>query len=99
MNFRNSLITITKNTPNPLFLIIILRLLLDGFAGLKFILQGKIKNTTAIIKAHLSYYRLLSYSLKFRRNNTIRQHYKGEYCILWKYYVEQIKTFEKLKEH
>ena len=99
LNFRNSLITITKNTPNPLFLVIILRLLLDGFAGLKFILQGKIKNATAIIKAHLNYYRLLPYALKFRRNNRIRQHYKGEYSILWKYYVEQIKTFEKLKAH
>ncbi len=99
LNFRNNLITITKNTPNPLFLVIILRLLLDGIAGLKFILQGKIKNATAIIKAHLNYYRLLPYALKFRRNNKNRQHYKGEYSILWKYYVEKIKTFEKLKAH
>ena len=57
LNFRNSLFNILKNLPLPQALVIIvLRLILDGMAGIVFLFQGKIKHTLAILKAHVSFY-------------------------------------------
>ena len=59
LNFRNSLLNILKNVPNRYLVFLILsRLILDGFAGIKFLLELKPKHTFAILKAHLSFYSL-----------------------------------------
>ncbi|MBT8182346.1 MAG: glycosyltransferase family 2 protein, partial [Eudoraea sp.] len=58
LNFRNSLYSITKNLPRKkAFPIIFVRLLLDGIAAIRFILQLKPAHCLAVIRAHLSYYR------------------------------------------
>ncbi|PTM06103.1 MAG: dTDP-Rha--alpha-D-GlcNAc-pyrophosphate polyprenol alpha-3-L-rhamnosyltransferase, partial [Bacteroidetes bacterium] len=56
LNFRNSLFNLVKNAKGNLFLLIFIRLALDGMAGLKFLLSLKPKHTFAIIKAHFSFY-------------------------------------------
>ncbi len=57
LNFRNSLIMITKNKHGlSLFINIIVRLKLDGIAGIKFLVSGRPMDCWAIIKAHFSYY-------------------------------------------
>src|SRR5690606_27323980 len=50
LNFRNSLFALTKNAKGPLFAIVLLRLVLDGFAGCKFLLDLMPFHTWAIIK-------------------------------------------------
>ncbi len=68
LNFRNNLLSITKNfSPNALIYVIPLRLMLDGIAGIKFLLGGEVKNTWAVIKAHFSYYSLIPYILRKRK--------------------------------
>lgn len=66
-NFRNSLLMITKNhTGSGLFKKILFRLILDGIAGLRTLLQLKPGATWAVIKAHFGYYRRLPSALEKR---------------------------------
>ena len=67
LNFRNSLFAIHKNYGGFTFGIIMLRLWLDGIAGFKFLLGGKLTHIWAIIKAHFSYYAHLGRMQKKRK--------------------------------
>ena len=98
-NFRNSLFALTKNTPHLLLPLIVVRLILDGIAGVRFILLGKPKHTIAIVKAHFSFYKNFKGLFKFRSENSKRQAYKGVFSIVMRYYVSHTKTFSGLKHH
>ena len=97
LNFRNSLFSITKNLPRrKALLIIILRLLLDAVAGIRFIFQFKFIHCLAIIKAHLAFY------VKFRRmyrkrekHNFIKKYYVTK-SIVWSHFVHHVKNFNIL---
>ena len=94
LNFRNSLLMLLKNLPkNKLFPIIFMRLVLDGIAGVKFILQGKFSHCFAIIKAHYHFYHLISKNLK-KRNVVQNVNYFQSKNIVYSYFVKGIKTFE-----
>jgi GT2 family glycosyltransferase len=69
LNFRNSLTTLTKNSAGGLSLLVklYLRLLLDGVAGLQFILKGQPKLCWAIVRAHFAYYGKLGEVLSQRK--------------------------------
>ncbi len=57
LNFRNSLIIMFLNLPSgEAFAKIMARLVLDGVAGIKFILGGKLSHVGAILKAHFHFY-------------------------------------------
>ncbi len=69
LNFRNSLVTLTKNTAGglPLFFKILLRMKLDGVAGIQFVLKGQPKLCWAIIRAHFAFYGKLGTVLSQRK--------------------------------
>ena len=96
LNFRNSLYTLVKNTHKPVGLVVILRLTLDGFAGLRFFFQGKPKHLIAIIKAHGSFYKAAPRLLKFRRQHSIKKTHNQLLSIVWSYFVRNKKVFNKL---
>ena len=96
LNFRNSLYTLVKNTSKPLVFVVLLRLILDGIAGLRFLLQAKPKHMIAVIKAHGSFYKALPYLLRFRRENLFAKSYKLHPSIVWSYFVQNKKYFTKL---
>ncbi len=57
LNFRNSLIILFLNLPQwEAFTKILQRLVLDGVAGIKFLLEGKVSHLWAIIRAHFAFY-------------------------------------------
>jgi GT2 family glycosyltransferase len=57
LNFRNSLIILLLNLPEKEAIKkILFRLILDGIAGAKFLLEGRPKHMVAVIKAHFSFY-------------------------------------------
>ncbi|MBP7643169.1 MAG: bifunctional riboflavin kinase/FAD synthetase [Saprospiraceae bacterium] len=57
LNFRNNLATIIKNDSKRFFLFVILiRLILDGVAGLQFLLKGRWRQTIAVLQAHFQVY-------------------------------------------
>lgn len=94
LNFRNSLFLIHKNLETrylPLY--ILLRLCLDGLAGIKFLVQGYPKDTIAIIKAHFDYYRNIK-KLNIKRNNQLQSKaLLKPYSIVWQYFVLQKRFF------
>lgn len=97
LNFRNSLLMLTKNLPKgKLFPIIFTRLCLDGIAGIQFIFQGKFKHCFAILKAHFEFYHLLSRNLK-KRNSYQKTDYFHTKSIVWSYFIQKKKTFDNLK--
>jgi GT2 family glycosyltransferase len=68
LNFRNNLITITKNAnSNFLFFKVFYRMVLDGVAAMKFLLEGNGNHFFAVIKAHFSFYGHLASTLKKRK--------------------------------
>jgi GT2 family glycosyltransferase len=94
LNFRNSLLMLTKNLPErKLFLILFLRLCLDGLAGIQFILKGKFKHCWAIVKAHFAFYSLINKNLK-KRNSKNRSDYYRSKSIVYQYFVKNGKVFE-----
>lgn len=67
LNFRNNLSLLYKNLPDKsLYYIIILRLLLDGVASFKFLVQGGFADSVAVMRAHLHFYRKIP-SLRSKR--------------------------------
>ncbi len=97
LNFRNSLFSITKNLPlKKAFVIILLRLLLDGIAGIRFIFQLKGKHCFAIIRAHLNFYKNFTKMYRKReKTNFIKKYYVTK-SIVWSHFVHQIRKFNIL---
>lgn len=94
LNFRNSLLMLTKNLPdNKLFLIIFARLLLDGVAGIQFIFKGKFSHCWAIFKAHYHFYLLINKTLNKRKAPQLPNYYRSN-SILYKYFIKSGTIFE-----
>ncbi len=93
LNFRNSLFNLVKHSPkNKGFSLIIIRLCLDGLAGIKFLFEGKPTHTLAIIKAHFSFYRYLKPMLKKRSLIPKKKDYYNTKSIVWDYYFKRKKA-------
>jgi GT2 family glycosyltransferase len=98
LNFRNSLFNLVKNVPKQWFLFVIFsRLVLDGIAGIKFILQLKPIHTLAILKAHLSFYKNLMKFLGKRKQLSKKGDYNLHTSVVWQYFVLGRKKFKQLK--
>ncbi len=98
LNFRNSLLNIIKNVPKKWFLFIVFsRLVLDGIAGIKFILELRPIHTWSIIKAHFSFYKSFFKFLKKRKKLSKKSDYYKHTSIVWQYFVRGKKTFNDLK--
>lgn len=101
LNFRNSLFTLTKNVSENLFLLIVMRLVLDGFAGLKFLTEFKLAHSMAILKAHGSFYVQLPQLLKKRKllrhaiGAKIDCSYYTTVSIVWSYFIKNQKEFRR----
>jgi len=95
LNFRNSLLMLLKNLPkSKLYWILFCRLLLDGVAGIKFLLGGECKHVWAILKAHFAFYRLFSKNYKKRKKNQSEKYFKTK-SIVFQYYFKAGTIFEK----
>ncbi len=97
LNFRNSLLVLVKNVAGARILfIVVYRLILDGLAGVVFLLQGRPKHTLAIIKAHISFYRLLPNYLKKRKKWANRLKYAHISSILYARFFKNRRYFSQL---
>ncbi len=96
-NFRNSLLVLLKNVKGSnVWWTIFIRLILDGIAGLQFLLHGKIAHTFAILRAHLSFYALLPKFLEKRREQATRLKYFCTKSVVWHYFINKNRTFNEL---
>ena len=97
LNFRNSLFSLVKNLPkNKLIAIIFARLVLDAFAGIKFLMELRPAHFLAIIKAHFSFYKYLPKMLKKRNKTAKTANYYKVKSIVWQYFVLEKKRFDDL---
>ena len=100
LNFRNSLFTILKNSPNPT-LIILLRLILDGLAAI-YLFSKNINNKghlhfLAVIKAHVHFYVHIPKMINKRKKILLkRKDYYNKNSILWLYHIKNMKTFKSI---
>lgn len=99
LNFRNSLYSISKNVPKRfVFFVILFRLVLDGIAGLKFIIELRPVHTWAILKAHISFYYHLPKMLKKRKKISFKQtRYYHCFSIVWQHFILRRNTFSEIK--
>ncbi|WP_233898408.1 glycosyltransferase family 2 protein [Tenacibaculum piscium] len=98
LNFRNSLFNILKNIPNNLvFFVIFSRLILDGIAGIKFLIELKPTHTIAILKAHFSFYANFFKFLKKRKKLQQKSNYNNHISVVWQCYALGRTKFENLK--
>lgn len=97
LNFRNSLLALLKNHPaKGLFLNMFVRLCLDGFAGVYFLLGLKPLHTWAIIRSHFAVYARLKKTLDKRRLNQKPDYYYTT-SIVFDYYFKRRVRFTSLK--
>jgi GT2 family glycosyltransferase len=103
LNFRNNLLMIYKNMPEPLLsYVMFVRFWLDRLAALRFYLEGNKQEAQAIFRARREYrnmkdsYRITRVinmdEIKVKRIPQIMRQ-----SILWEYYVRRRKRFSELK--
>jgi riboflavin kinase/FMN adenylyltransferase len=106
-NFRNNLYMLTKNESfSDLLWILPMKLILDGLAGIKFLLAGNLKATIAVVRAHIEYYVALPIVIengtkdfnKIRKMSVGKPNMVGRYAnsIVLKYYIRGCKTYDSL---
>ena len=78
-------------------LVVFSRLLLDGIAGIKFLVELRPIHTWAIIKAHLSVYRNFYKFLQKRKNLQKKYEYNLHTSVVWQYFVLGRKKFKNLR--
>lgn len=94
LNFRNSLLMLVKNIPDSQLVgIIFVRLLLDGLAGIQFLIKGKFKHCLAILKAHFSFYTLIRKNYN-KRGSTQKNNYYHTKSIVYRYFIKNGRVFE-----
>ncbi|MCF6214353.1 MAG: glycosyltransferase family 2 protein [Flavobacteriaceae bacterium] len=99
LNFRNSLYSVAKNVPKRFLLpVILIRLILDAVAGIKFALELRPIHTWAIIKAHFSFYFNLKRMLKKRRESIGKTtRYYSCKSVVWQHFVLSRNRFSDIK--
>jgi len=96
LNFRNSLLMLTKNLPkDKLYWILFCRMILDGIAGMQFLLQGKFNHFMAILKAHGSFYSLFSIHYN-KRDKFQSEKYYNQKSIVYLYFIKKVKVFSDI---
>tara|TARA_R110000868_G_scaffold391920_2_gene662347 strand:- start:1869 stop:2858 length:990 start_codon:yes stop_codon:yes gene_type:complete len=96
LNFRNSLFMVTKNAKGFLFKIILIRLILDGIASIKYLFEMKPRHTLAVLKAHFSFYYHLNRLLKQRKKTKNKIKYYNRTSIVVDYFVNKKKYYKSL---
>ena len=96
LNFRNSLIMLTKNLPkNKLFVVLVTRFFLDILTALQFLIRLQFAPFYAIIKANFSFYICFFYHFKKRYSSVNQIKYWTVKSIAWNYFIKNRKTFTK----
>ncbi len=96
LNFRNSLFALVKNAKGNILVLVLLRLVMDGIAGIKFLVELKFMHFIAIIKAHISFYSHLPELLKKRKTTKSKTKYYQRTSIVWDYFVNRKKIYKSL---
>ncbi len=96
-NHRNSLWMMVKNLPQKkLFPILLQRFILDGVAGINYLVKGNFSGFFMVIKAHLAVYATLKSTLNKRSANLNNKPYYHHKSIVWSYFFLRKSKFYDL---
>lgn len=100
LNFRNSLFMLMKNHAGWLLPSLFIRMCLDGIAGVKFLLTGKLSLTWMVFLAHMNVYAQFGRFYKKRRqiNTKARKFFRYNGRIIWDYYFLKNKVYNSLNK-
>lgn len=97
-NFRNSLFNLLKNVPGTkAYFLIFIRLVLDGLAGIQYLVKGKPGHTWAILRAHYGFYGRFGEMRKKRLKRFSPEKYEKVNSIVLQYYLLNRKHFKNLR--
>ena len=103
LNFRNNLFMLVKNLPKKRFVRrILFRMVLDGVAGLHFLLKGEFGFFKAVLRAHCSFYKGLG-KMKRKRKELLpavkedrhKEIFNGS--LVWHFFFKKQRTYRELK--
>lgn len=101
LNMRNNISMLYKNLPRQrLVPVFILRLLLDGIAAFKFLIDGGFADFWAVVRAHMSFYRRFPVHRKKRlsiSHEEVSCIYRGN--IVVDHFIRRKKKFSALPQH
>jgi hypothetical protein len=92
----------SKNLPRREFLgKLLIRLILDGVAGIKFLLEGKGDHSVQVLRAHFAFYAMFPSILgkrNFAPNSPDTKQLPGTFrsTIIWHYFLKKQRTFSSL---
>ena len=96
-NHRNSLWMLLKNLPRQqLFSTLLIRLFLDGIAGVKYLAEGHFLSFLMVIKAHLSFYGKMKEMFKKRSEKVIKRDYFTQKSVIWSYFIIRKRKYSDL---
>ena len=96
LNFRNSLLMLTKNLPQKeIYSILFQRMILDGIAAIQFLLKGKTNHFLAVLKAHASFYSLFTIHYKKREVFQVDKYYTVK-SIVYLYFIKNVTIFKDI---
>lgn len=94
LNFRNSLYSILKNHKGiSVIWILFMRMLLDGVAGVQFLLKGEVKHFIAILKAHFYFYVSVPKLIKKRKQTPKLKRVYLTKSIVFDYFIKSKNKF------
>ncbi len=97
LNYRNSLIMLTKNLPlNSLLHVLFFRIILDMISVIRYLIMARIDLSLSIIKAHLSYFSQANKILKNRDKSLKKENYYRIRSIVYDYFILGKKKFFSL---
>jgi len=104
LNFRNNMLMLHKNLPSSrLFPVLVWRLLLDGIAGIKFLISESPADCFAVVKAHFYFYTHLFARIRIRKvsqpvkASPVSGIYKG--FLVYDYFIGRIRKFGSLHKN
>ena len=97
LNYRNSLIMLTKNLPlNSLLYVLLIRIILDMISVVRYLIIARIDLSLSIIKAHISYFIQANRILKNRDKSLKKENYYKVRSIVYNYFLLGKKKFFSL---
>lgn len=101
LNMRNNIVMLYKNLPSDrLVKVLLTRLILDGVAAFKFLVDGGFQDFWAVVRAHMSFYRRFKKN-KAKRNviphTRVSQIYLGNIVI--DYFLKRKTKFTELHDY
>lgn len=99
LNFRNNLIMMYKNLGGTeRFTKLCARMVLDGIAGVRFLLTGQFYLCATIVKAHFAFYKWIAMVKKGRFQKTPMKNLTGVFggSIVFNYYLKKKKLFSEI---